>query len=59
MSVDHGDPATAQPHGVAPSVHVMLARDEDPPSLVWWGVMVLCLSTFAFGVLVGYLLGAT
>ena len=46
-------------HSDIPPVHVMSARDEDPPSLVWWAVVVIAVSTFAFGVLLGYLLGAS
>ncbi len=43
-------------HSDMPPVHVMEARDEEPPSLVWWGVVVVGIATFAFGLLVGYLL---
>jgi serine/threonine-protein kinase len=44
-------------HQDAPRVDVMMARDKEPPALVWWGVMVLTVGAFALGVLVGYVLG--
>jgi serine/threonine-protein kinase len=46
-------------HSDFPPVQVVEARDEEPPALVWWAVAVVALSTFAIGVLLGYLLGAT
>jgi serine/threonine-protein kinase len=39
-----------------PLVAVETAPDEEPPSLVWWGVVLVGLGTFAIGTLVGYLL---
>ena len=42
-----------------PPVHIMEARDEEPPSLVWYGVVALSLVTVAFGLLVGYLLASS
>ncbi len=43
-------------HEQAPRVDVMMAREEDSPSLVWWGVVMVAISAFALGVLVGYVL---
>lgn len=44
-------------HNEAPRVDVVMARDKEPPALVWWGVVILTLAAFALGVLVGYVLG--
>jgi serine/threonine protein kinase len=38
-----------------PHVAVETAPDEEPPSLVWWGVVLVGMGTFALGALVGYL----
>jgi len=40
-----------------PAVNIMTAADDEPASLVWWGVVLVALATFAFGLLVGYLAG--
>jgi serine/threonine protein kinase len=46
-------------YGDYPQVQITEARDEDPPAVVWWGVVVIAMSTFAIGMLLGYLLGAS
>ena len=46
-------------HSDLPPVNVVSARDEEPPALVWWAAVVIAVSTFAFGLLLGYLLGAS
>ena len=34
------------------------AREPEPPSLVWWGAVLVGCGTFVLGLLVGYLLFA-
>jgi hypothetical protein len=52
-------PGTPTYHSDFPPVNVVSARDEDPPALVWWAVLLVAVGTFAFGLLLGYLLGAS
>jgi serine/threonine-protein kinase len=53
-----------RPHGTptiqsdAPQVNIIDAREPEPPSLVWWGVVLVGCGTFVLGLLVGYLLFA-
>ncbi|MBM4359387.1 MAG: serine/threonine protein kinase [Deltaproteobacteria bacterium] len=42
--------------GGAPSVQIVSAAELEPPSVVWWGVLLIALGSFASGVLMGYLL---
>lgn len=53
-----GDKPAGTPtyHQEAPHVDVMMAREEEPLALVWWGVVLVAISAFAVGLLVGYLL---
>jgi hypothetical protein len=37
---------------------VVEAADPEPARIVWWGAMVIGISCFAAGLLLGYLLGA-
>ncbi|MBM4374789.1 MAG: serine/threonine protein kinase [Deltaproteobacteria bacterium] len=37
-------------------VGVTTAASLDPPSIVWWGALLLALASFAVGLLMGYLL---
>ncbi|MEM1034140.1 MAG: protein kinase [Myxococcota bacterium] len=41
--------------GIAP-IGVTMARDPKPPSLVWWGVLLVAVGSFAAGILLGYAL---
>jgi serine/threonine protein kinase len=45
-------------HSDVPPVNIIEARDPDPPSLVWWGVVLVGCGCFAGGLLLGYLLFA-
>ncbi|MSP25403.1 MAG: serine/threonine protein kinase [Myxococcales bacterium] len=47
------------PNAYSPMIGVESARRLDPPSLVWWAVLVLGLAAFGAGLLCGYVLGAT
>jgi len=47
---------TPTQHGQAPAINVFEASDPDPPSLVWWGVMLVGLGCFALGLVLGYVL---
>jgi hypothetical protein len=44
--------------GGSPSVQVVTAAEFEPPSVVWWGVILIALASFASGVLMGYLLAS-
>jgi len=45
-------------HSDVPPVNIIEASDPDPPSLVWWGVVLVGCGCFAGGLLLGYLLFA-
>lgn len=42
--------------GDVPAINVYAAADPDPPSLVWWGVILVGVGCFALGLLLGYVL---
>jgi eukaryotic-like serine/threonine-protein kinase len=46
-------------HSDLPAVQVETALDEEPASLVWWGVLLVALGTFAAGILVGYMIASS
>jgi serine/threonine-protein kinase len=44
--------------GYVPQINVETAAPLDPPSVVWWGVLLIGLGTFGAGLLLGYVLGS-
>ena len=44
--------------GYTPHVGVVSAASFEPPSVVWWAVLVIALACFASGLLLGYVIAS-
>ena len=53
-----GGPHMVHRGGYTPHVDVVSAASFEPPSVVWWAVLVIALACFASGLLLGYVIAS-